>query len=144
MHVLLHHRVGHRRLHRHKHRRGVRARSRQPALRLHGRVPLPVLRERPSSCLRDRACWILCACFLLSLPDLTCSIVQVDGFVAKSVKITRMDLENFSITAQGSGEKFQPRTKHPQGTEIKAITYSAMQILVHPDGNAELYVIVDI
>lgn len=68
----------------------------------------------------------------------------VDGFVAKSVKITRMDLENFSITAQGSGEKFQPRTKHPQGTEIKAITYSAMQILVHPDGNAELYVIVDI
>lgn len=41
-------------------------------------------------------------------------------------------------------QKFQPRTKHPQGTEIKAITYSAMQILVHPDGNAELYVIVDI
>eukprot|EP00286_Rhodomonas_abbreviata_P029790 CAMPEP_0181292630 /NCGR_PEP_ID=MMETSP1101-20121128/2615_1 /TAXON_ID=46948 /ORGANISM="Rhodomonas abbreviata, Strain Caron Lab Isolate" /LENGTH=220 /DNA_ID=CAMNT_0023397125 /DNA_START=316 /DNA_END=978 /DNA_ORIENTATION=- len=68
----------------------------------------------------------------------------VDGFVARRVTITEFDKEAFTIKAQGFGEKFQPRTKHPQGTEIKAITYSAMQIIQHSQGTAELFVIVDI
>lgn len=43
-------------------------------------------------------------------------------------------------------QKFQPRVKHPQGTEVKAITYSAMQIIEGGQGDkvAETYVIVDI
>ena len=41
-----------------------------------------------------------------------------------------------------SGEKFDLE-KHPQGTEVKAITYSAMQIHEKAD-RCDLYVIVDI
>ena len=40
------------------------------------------------------------------------------------------------------GETYD-RVKHPQGTEIKAITYSNMQIHVTPE-RSDLYVIVDI
>ena len=41
-----------------------------------------------------------------------------------------------------TGEKFDLE-KHPQGTEVKAITYSAMQIHEKED-RCDLYVIVDI
>ena len=47
-----------------------------------------------------------------------------------------------SITARGFGETFQ-LGKHPQGTEVKAITYSAMQINER-DGFAEIFLIIDI
>ena len=40
------------------------------------------------------------------------------------------------------GERFE-RGKHASGTEVKAITYSAMQIIEQP-GDAEVFVIVDI
>jgi len=40
------------------------------------------------------------------------------------------------------GEKFD-RGKHASGTEVKAITYSNMQIRERP-GDAEVFVIVDI
>ena len=40
------------------------------------------------------------------------------------------------------GEKFD-RTRHEIGTEVKAITYSAMQIR-EQEGDAEVFVIVDI
>jgi SHS2 domain-containing protein len=40
------------------------------------------------------------------------------------------------------GEEFD-KAKHPQGTEIKAITYSAMKIIENPY-KVEIYVIVDI
>lgn len=40
------------------------------------------------------------------------------------------------------GEVFD-RTRHTSGTEVKAITYSAMQINEAP-GDAEIFVIVDI
>jgi len=69
----------------------------------------------------------------------------VDGFVARRVKITTFDRNSWKITAKGYGEKFQPRVKHPQGTEIKAITYSAMQVVEADDsGRAQIWVIVDI
>jgi SHS2 domain-containing protein len=58
------------------------------------------------------------------------------------VKITEFDLENFKIRAIGYGETFD-LSKHPQGTEVKAITYSNMQ--VHDtDDKHEVYVIIDI
>lgn len=63
-------------------------------------------------------------------------------FVAKCVKILEYDPENFQIKARGWGESFDLK-KHPQGADIKAITYSNMQI--HDEINrCDLYVIVDI
>lgn len=48
----------------------------------------------------------------------------------------------YSITAECYGEPFLI-SKHPQGTEIKAITYSAMNIIDELDRH-EVYFIVDI
>ena len=56
------------------------------------------------------------------------------------MKITEFNLENFRI--KGYGETFD-LSKHPQGTEVKAITYSNMQ--VHDtDDKHEVFVIIDI
>nr|SVE73304.1 EOG090X0IKX [Ceriodaphnia reticulata] len=63
-------------------------------------------------------------------------------FIARKVKITSFDRENFKISATGFGEMFNLE-KHPQGTEVKAITYSNMQ--VHDTVNMhEVFVIIDI
>jgi SHS2 domain-containing protein len=63
-------------------------------------------------------------------------------FIARKVVINSFDRENFKIVATGYGETFD-LSKHPQGTEVKAITYSNMQ--VHEDeGYAEVFVIIDI
>ncbi|KAJ1523513.1 hypothetical protein ONE63_001365 [Megalurothrips usitatus] len=62
--------------------------------------------------------------------------------IARKVSIIDFDLENFRIIAKGYGEKFD-LDKHPQGTEVKAITYSNMQ--VHDkEGQHEVFVIIDI
>ena len=58
------------------------------------------------------------------------------------MKILEFDKEKFTIKARGVGEEFQ-LGKHPQGTEVKAITYSNMQIRSAGDKN-DLYVIIDI
>ena len=50
--------------------------------------------------------------------------------------------DDFEIEAMGFGETFDLQ-KHPQGTEVKAITYSAMQINENPNF-AEVFVIIDI
>lgn len=58
------------------------------------------------------------------------------------IKITEFDQNNFTIKAEGHGETFD-LSKHPQGTEVKAITYSNMQIYNTTDKH-ECYVIIDI
>ncbi|PRW57244.1 archease-like [Chlorella sorokiniana] len=63
-------------------------------------------------------------------------------FVAKQLRITRFDRDNWRIMAEGQGETFD-RQRHVCGTEVKAITYSAMQIN-ETQGDAEVFVIVDI
>ncbi|XP_074105174.1 protein archease [Cotesia typhae] len=64
--------------------------------------------------------------------------------IAKKIKILEFDEENFKITARAYGEEFQ-LGKHPQGTEVKAITYSAMQIHTPPvTERPEVFVIIDI
>eukprot|EP00794_Sanderia_malayensis_P005346 gene5346-6016_t len=60
----------------------------------------------------------------------------------KCINITEFDRVNFKITAKCQGEPFD-LNKHPQGTEIKAITYSNMQIY-DEENSHEIYVIVDI
>lgn len=58
------------------------------------------------------------------------------------MKITKFDRENFNITAMALGEEFTIG-KHSQNAEVKAITYSAMQIIDLPN-RPEVFVIVDI
>lgn len=62
----------------------------------------------------------------------------------QKVKITEFDRENYKITAMALGEEFTIG-KHTQNAEVKAITYSAMQILDRPESEPpQLFVIVDI
>ncbi|XP_054717962.1 protein archease-like [Uloborus diversus] len=63
-------------------------------------------------------------------------------FIARKVKILNFDKQNFKIKARGYGEIFD-LDKHPQGSEVKAITYSNMQVHENED-KSELFVIVDI
>ena len=68
---------------------------------------------------------------------------SADTFICPCmINITEFDKENFSIKATLGGETFD-LSKHPQGTEVKAITYSNMQVYDEPD-KCECYVIIDI
>eukprot|EP00041_Stephanoeca_diplocostata_P005138 m.56837 g.56837 ORF g.56837 m.56837 type:complete len:202 (+) comp15596_c0_seq2:98-703(+) len=62
--------------------------------------------------------------------------------VCSQIKILEFNREDFKIRVQGLGEVFD-LDKHPQGTEIKAVTYSNMQIH-HDQPTNDIYVIVDI
>uniref|UniRef100_U3FZR9 Protein archease n=1 Tax=Micrurus fulvius TaxID=8637 RepID=U3FZR9_MICFL len=62
-------------------------------------------------------------------------------FIPREVKVVHIDRIRFRIRSIGWGEEFSLQ-KHPQGTEVKAITYSAMQ--VHEEGKPEVFVIIDI
>ncbi len=63
-------------------------------------------------------------------------------FIARKIVITEFDKDSFKIKATGYGETFD-LSKHPQGTEVKAITYSNMQIY-DKDDKHEVFVIIDI
>ncbi|XP_050529763.1 protein archease-like [Daktulosphaira vitifoliae] len=63
-------------------------------------------------------------------------------YIARKVKILEFDRENFKIKAKGFGEEFT-LGKHPQGTEVKAITFSNMQIH-ESEEKCEVFVILDI
>mgnify|MGYP002803392851 FL=1 len=63
-------------------------------------------------------------------------------FIGKVIEITEFDKENFQINAIVHGETFDLE-KHPQGTEVKAITYSNMQVFDDEEKH-EVYVIIDI
>lgn len=62
--------------------------------------------------------------------------------ICKKLEITEFDKETFKIVCACYGEEFA-LNKHPQGTEVKAITYSAMQIVESKD-KVEVFVIIDI
>mmetsp|Transcript_17978 Transcript_17978/g.20786 ORF Transcript_17978/g.20786 Transcript_17978/m.20786 type:complete len:111 (-) Transcript_17978:506-838(-) len=64
------------------------------------------------------------------------------GFIAKELDILSIDRTSFTITSNGMGEKMNI-AKHTQGTEIKAITYSNMNIKETTD-RCDIWVIVDI
>ncbi|KAL1140306.1 hypothetical protein AAG570_000238 [Ranatra chinensis] len=63
-------------------------------------------------------------------------------FIPKKVQITEFDRANYKIKAKGMGETFTIG-KHPQGADVKAITYSNMQVHEH-EGKCEVFVIIDI
>ncbi len=57
------------------------------------------------------------------------------------VRVTDIDEQKWSLTAQVYGEEFS--AKHERGTEIKAITYSAVDVQ-RTEGRVDIYFIVDI
>lgn len=64
--------------------------------------------------------------------------------ICKKLVITDFNLETFAIKCSCYGEPFD-LSKHPQGTEVKAITYSAMQIVQNSEqGRVDVFVIIDI
>ncbi|XP_065081666.1 protein archease-like [Ochlerotatus camptorhynchus] len=66
--------------------------------------------------------------------------------ICKKLEITKFDTEEekFYIECRCYGEEFD-LSKHPQGTEVKAITYASMQINQMPEQNkCEVFVIIDI
>lgn len=79
--------------------------------------------------------------YLFSLCFHWISITRIFIYLQK-VQIVEFDRENFRIKARGFGETFEIG-KHPQGADIKAITYSNMQIHENSD-KSEVFVIVDI
>ncbi|KAI8465163.1 MAG: Archease domain-containing protein [Monoraphidium minutum] len=62
--------------------------------------------------------------------------------VCRELEVAELDRSAWRIRAVGRGERFV-RGRHEAGTEVKAITYSAMQIREQP-GDCEVFVIVDI
>lgn len=64
--------------------------------------------------------------------------------ICSKLVITEFDVETFRLKCRCYGEPFEIG-KHPQGTEVKAITYSAMQIVQQPEReHFEVFVIIDI
>lgn len=62
--------------------------------------------------------------------------------ICPKLEISKFDLVDFDLECLCYGEPFQ-LGKHPQGTEVKAITYSAMQVIQKTNRN-DVYVIIDI
>eukprot|EP01126_Amoeba_proteus_P027538 TRINITY_DN2732_c0_g1_i7.p1 TRINITY_DN2732_c0_g1~~TRINITY_DN2732_c0_g1_i7.p1 ORF type:complete len:129 (-),score=33.05 TRINITY_DN2732_c0_g1_i7:240-626(-) len=69
-------------------------------------------------------------------------LFSTEFIVFKKIEITHFDKKAFRVVFRCFGERWDEH-KHPQGTEIKAITYSAMCIVEEKE-KAELWVIVDI
>mmetsp|Transcript_34943 Transcript_34943/g.48633 ORF Transcript_34943/g.48633 Transcript_34943/m.48633 type:complete len:200 (+) Transcript_34943:22-621(+) len=67
---------------------------------------------------------------------------SVEEIVCKRCRVKKIDFKDWSIEAIGFGEKFS-LAKHPQGTEIKAITKHDMKI-VRNGSSVHVYVVVDI
>ena len=63
-------------------------------------------------------------------------------FAPRRLRLTRYDRAGGALEAEGVGERFD-RARHSAGTEVKAITYSAMQVN-EAAGDAEVFVIIDI
>jgi SHS2 domain-containing protein len=63
-------------------------------------------------------------------------------FIPRKIEVKEFDITNRRIKAVGFGEQFNIG-KHPQGTEVKAITYSNLQVHSELSTN-DIYVILDI
>lgn len=68
-----------------------------------------------------------------------------EGFVITRARVNQIDktVANNCATIKVWGYYFQHGV-HPQGTEVKAITYSNMHVVLKDDKSVHLYVIVDI
>ncbi|GIL49951.1 hypothetical protein Vafri_6248, partial [Volvox africanus] len=102
----------------------------------------PLEYVRPRTTRRYRAEGHDLPSLLFAFLDELLFVFSTELFLAARVKITALDRNNFVIEVEGEGETFD-RERHEVGTEIKAITYSAMSIVERPE-DTEVFVIVDI
>lgn len=65
------------------------------------------------------------------------------GFIPKEVTIKNYSRDVWRISSTGKGEIMDIK-RHPQGTEVKAITYSGMRVEERNDGRFDIFVVVDI
>ena len=85
---------------------------------------------------------------LFNFLDAFLSQFNINDFATAACEVEELVLGDptqkklYSIKAFGFGEKFDPK-RHIPGTEIKAITYSAMNIVEKPD-RSDVYLVVDI
>lgn len=63
-------------------------------------------------------------------------------FIGRVARVIKLDRDKFEVQVRCWGESFN-LNRHPQGTEIKAVTYSNMQVNESSD-KTDIYVIVDI
>lgn len=63
-------------------------------------------------------------------------------FVANTITLEEINLDKWRVVSSGRGEVMDI-SRHPQGTEVKAITYSGMRI-DEKEGRVDIYVVVDI
>ena len=71
---------------------------------------------------------------------------HVSKFIPRYVTIESLDLTSFSVTSSGRGERMRPE-KHLSGTEVKAVTYSNLQVITNNNNNGsrvDIWVILDI
>ena len=88
-----------------------------------------------------RKCSLLCNC----LPACPCTLNVIHPARALLFGPDTVVCNLFSNSGHlhaGEGEAFS-KSQHVQGTEVKAITYSAMQV-IETDQKTDIYVIVDI
>ena len=72
------------------------------------------------------------------------SIFHENHFLPRNVSVQSADLEKFVVVSSGQGETMKP-DKHVQGTEVKAVTYSNLQVLQNEEnGTWDIWVILDI
>lgn len=64
------------------------------------------------------------------------------GFVPKEVKIHELRRDVWRVASSGKGEVMDIM-RHPQGTEVKAITYNGMKVEMS-ESTCDVYVVVDI
>lgn len=76
------------------------------------------------------------------MEEALCGFQSEPFFVGRRVVVEKLDLETWSAEFQVYGECFD-LAKHSQLTDVKAITYSNMQIL-QENGRCDIYVILDI
>ncbi|KAF8058937.1 archease-like [Scenedesmus sp. PABB004] len=105
-------------------------------------TPIDALADDPACTRELRACGHDLHSLLYNWLDELLGVYCADYTMLRSITVTALDDAAFTITATGRGERFD-RSRHEAGTEVKAITYSAMQVSVSP-GDAEVFVIVDI
>jgi len=75
-------------------------------------------------------------------------VFSTENFVVRQLELGEIDREHWRVKVTGRGCRFVPG-RHEQGTEVKAITYSAMQIregvsVPGHEAGADIFVIVDI
>jgi len=77
------------------------------------------------------------------------SVFHETGFVPRRVRVVELDEETWRVTSTGEGEVFDP-SRHAQGTEVKAITYSNLQVVTTDpstfadEPRCDIWMIVDI